>query len=481
MGKFGKLWIVVVAAVASQSVGYSQGPTDFQGTWLLLEPEMAPPPPAGLVPLAAPQGRGGRGGGRGGFAGSADVAVPGGGRDGFDAVLQITAAAGEMTVAANVDYQDPRIEGRAHAYRLDGRETTFEDPAGTIRATAALADGRITVTWHRSYASPLGDVTLTTKDVYIRSGDYLYFDRTENPPGGGVSRRVATYKRIDPKLLSSGSLALAAEVQPQPIVNTAGNAGDGTCPSNPAQFHQCAQERMKTFTPPKRADGTPNLEGYWTTSGAFANVIEEHGPGFALQGAPSIIVDPADGKIPYQKWAFDERTIRRRVENAIHDPQGRCFPAGVPHNMYVPYGAAGLQFLQTKDLFTILWEYDHYVRLVPLDGRPHISTRIELWDGDSIGRWEGNTLVVDTTNLNGKSWLDLSGDFTGKAHVVERFTLVDENTIHYQATIDNPEVFTRPWTISFPYSRVKTKGIEILEQACHEDNQDVTHIRGNRQ
>jgi hypothetical protein len=96
---------------------------------------------------------------------------------------------------------------------------------------------------------------------------------------------------------------------------------------------------------------------------------------------------------------------------------------------------------------------------------------VRLWQGDSRGRWEGNTLVVDVTNSNGLTWLDNAGNFFSNAlHVVERFTLVDPNTIHYEARIEDPKVYTRPWTIAFALTRNTEPGFELLEVACHEGN-----------
>ena len=100
---------------------------------------------------------------------------------------------------------------------------------------------------------------------------------------------------------------------------------------------------------------------------------------------------------------------------------------------------------------------------------------MRLWQGDSLGRWEGDTLVVDTANLNGKTWLNEGGQIVSHAeHVVERFTPVDANTINYEATVTDPIVYTRPWTLAFPIKRQKG---ELLEVACLEDDQDLAHLK----
>jgi hypothetical protein len=114
-------------------------------------------------------------------------------------------------------------------------------------------------------------------------------------------------------------------------------------------------------------------------------------------------------------------------------------------------------------------------RQISLDRRQHIPDTIRLWQGDSLGRWEGDTLVVETRNLNGKTWLNEVGDIVSHAEtVVERFTPVNAERITYQATVTDPVVYTRPWTIEVPLNR---QADELLEVACHEDNQDLQHLK----
>ena len=117
-------------------------------------------------------------------------------------------------------------------------------------------------------------------------------------------------------------------------------------------------------------------------------------------------------------------------------------------------------------------------RQIPLDGRDHIPDDIRLWNGDSVGRWEGDTLVVETTNMNGKAWLNEVGDVvTHTQTVVERFTPLDADTITYQATVTDPIAYTAPWTMEVPLNR---RDDEILEVACLEDNQDLEHLKDVR-
>jgi hypothetical protein len=112
-------------------------------------------------------------------------------------------------------------------------------------------------------------------------------------------------------------------------------------------------------------------------------------------------------------------------------------------------------------------------RVIPLDGRPHIGTSLALWNGDARGRWDGNTLVIETTNQNARNFLDQRGRFyTEEARVTERFTRIDVDTIMYEATIDDPDVYTRPFTIAFPFRRNALKVAEVWEEACYESNEE---------
>jgi hypothetical protein len=173
-----------------------------------------------------------------------------------------------------------------------------------------------------------------------------------------------------------------------------------------------------------------------------------------------------------QAWAEAQRKIN--VERWVNH-NAACLLSGVPGVMYVSGGP--YQFIQTADHLLIQTEEAHGYRIIALDGRPHIGGGLQLWRGDSRGRWEGNTLVIDTTNQTGKSYLDQRGRFfTEEARVVERLTLVDANTIHYQATVEDANVFTRPWTIALAFRRNTEPGLELWEEACHEDNRSLRHI-----
>ena len=225
---------------------------------------------------------------------------------------------------------------------------------------------------------------------------------------------------------------------------------------------------------PRMPDGTPNLQGTWSdTASGGSWGLEEHAPRFGFPGGPSLIADPPDKTLPYQVWARKEQQDRLLDVRAHEDPTAHCFVAGVPRTMYT---AGTPQILQPPGYIVILYDRWSY-RIIPLGDRPHLPDHVRLWMGDSIAHWEGDSLVIDTTNLNGKSWLSEIGDvISHRAHVVERLTMVDANRIQFEATVDDPLVYTRPWTMAFAYNR--GRGDLLLEQACHEGNQAVKLMKG---
>jgi hypothetical protein len=215
-----------------------------------------------------------------------------------------------------------------------------------------------------------------------------------------------------------------------------------------------------------------DLNGFYQADHGGANWgLEPHKELFTA-GGRGVLVEPA--KMPYQPWAIEERASRNLPERGYDDPTAHCFVGGVPRAIYVP---SPFYIMQTSAYVVILHERMAW-RIIPLDGRPHLPERIRLWMGDSVGWWDGRTLVVETTNLNGKTWLNEVGDvLSHAATVVERFTPIDEKTVRYAATVDDPVVYTRPWTIAMPLRREPG---ELLEVACLEDNQDLQHLKDVR-
>jgi hypothetical protein len=268
------------------------------------------------------------------------------------------------------------------------------------------------------------------------------------------------------RTLAAGVLMLAVSVNMTWAQGRA-PATAGGCPLEPAKFHECALPKTRTFTPPLTPDGRPDMQGYWER--AFTSQdVEEHVAGFGVQAGPSLVIDTPDRKIPYQPWALE---FRKTIVERFISPLAGCFPPGIPRDLVAP---AAHQIVQTPGYVMHLLEYSHSYRIIPTTGEAHVGTAIKLWQGNSRGRWEGNTLVVDVTNTNGLAWLDNAGNFVSDAlHVVERFTLIDRDTIHYEARLEDPKVYTRPWTMVAALTRNKEPGFEIWEQACHEGNQSV--------
>jgi hypothetical protein len=257
----------------------------------------------------------------------------------------------------------------------------------------------------------------------------------------------------------------------------------GGCPGTPAAFHRCAIEKAKTFNPPRTPSGKPDLHGYWRSRLAQAFSVEGVSGSEPLVGslvmpwtvAPAMVVDPPDGKIPYQPWAVTVGRIGQNYEKYI-DPRTACGSGGVPRLALQDAN----QILQPAGDDFVLWLFeDHHVyRSIAMDGRPPLATAIKVTNGDSRGRWEGNTLVIDVTNLNGHTWFDDAGNFyTDAAHLIERLTLIDRDTIHYAVTVQDPKVYTRPWTLTWALVRAAEPGFELLEEACREGERDLPRIR----
>ena len=247
----------------------------------------------------------------------------------------------------------------------------------------------------------------------------------------------------------------------------------GDCPRDNVSFHTCALAKAKTYMPPRTADGQPDIQGVWRGQGGGVENIEEHAGNGDVNAGPTWVVDTPDGKIPYQPWALQQR--KENWDKYI-DPNVPCLSSGVPRMLYTP---GDITIAQTKDAFVIEHSRSHTFRVIPLGSQPRIDSSVRLWLGTSRGHWDGNALVVDVTNQNGKTWLDQAGNFfSAGVHVVERFTMIDANTIHYEARIDDPTVYTRPWTMVFAIRRTPDPRYEVFEEACHEGERDTEQLLG---
>jgi hypothetical protein len=250
------------------------------------------------------------------------------------------------------------------------------------------------------------------------------------------------------------------------------------------------------WTVGRTPDGQPDLQGMWTNydQTPFEQLrpeeIEPRGPAVSTQDwliqdsptsprRPSMVVDPPDGRVPLKREAMQRRDAAFALDpNALerYGPWERCITRGVPGSMWPGAYNNGHQIIQTPGYVILHSEMIHEARVIPLDGRPHLGAGVRQWDGDSRGRWDGDTLVIDTTDFNGKGWIATNAasgrlrgiELTQAAHVVERLTRVSENTIQYEATIDDPNIYTATWKVAFPLN--KDAPYRIFEYACHEGN-----------
>ncbi|MGH9255331.1 MAG: hypothetical protein ACRD3C_12270 [Vicinamibacterales bacterium] len=254
-------------------------------------------------------------------------------------------------------------------------------------------------------------------------------------------------------------------------------AGPAVGQGREAAATQPAQSRP--WPPARLADGQPDVQGVWAAqAGGSVSLSNPISGGMDLQRRvsgkdlrlPSRVIDPPDGLVPYQPWA----AARQKQQEAVYDrptrpehidTQHRCLLGGIPR-LYT--NVPPFRILQPAGAVVFIFDEYHAYRVIPLDGRPHIAPDVKLWMGDARGRWEGTTLVVDTTNLKGTR-LSFTGDFfSDNVHVVERITFVDADTMHYEATVDDPTVFTRPWTMRVVEKRRPYE--EPWESACWEGN-----------
>jgi hypothetical protein len=279
-----------------------------------------------------------------------------------------------------------------------------------------------------------------------------------------------------------------------------------------------AEASSKTWTPSRTPDGQPDLQGFWSNvsitplerpaefagkefltdqelaqnerkaeqpksveslGGTIAHYdfiqfgLDSTQAKHALNRRTSLVVDPPDGRIPpftpEARKRSTERAAQRKKRGAYDGPETRnlsercIFMAEGPPMLPEAYNS-NLQIQQGPGYVAILQEEIHDVRIIPLDGRPHVGPKIRQYMGDSRGRWEGNTLVVDTTNFTGRTSFQGS---TENLHVVERFTPLDPDTILYEFTVEDPATWARPWTAQLPITRIPGP---IYEFACHEGN-----------
>jgi hypothetical protein len=225
--------------------------------------------------------------------------------------------------------------------------------------------------------------------------------------------------------------------------------------------------------PPDDARSDPSVHPPWWL---------DYGRTVVATRRSSLIVDPPDGRIPPVTADAQARAAERRAAAKGRGPADspedrslweRCITRGLPEGMLPAGYNNNVQFVQTPGYVVIVSEMIHDARIVPIDGRPHAPATIRSWLGDSRGRWDGNTLVVETKNFSPKT--NFRGA-SGNLRLVERFTRIDRGTIEYRVTMDDPGTWTRPWTVTFPL--VRSDG-HIYEYACHEANYGLQNILKN--
>ena len=235
-------------------------------------------------------------------------------------------------------------------------------------------------------------------------------------------------------------------------------------------------------------DGKPDLSGIWQALNTANWDLEDHnmapGPFWqlgAIGGVPPGLGVVEGGTIPYQPWAaakkkekFESRLVADVYRPEVGDPELKCYLPGVPRANYMPYP---FQIVQTPRYVLMVYTYANANRIIHMEN--HEEPPVGTWMGWSNGRWEGDTLVVDVTGLNGYSWFDRAGNFASEnVHVVERYTRIGSDHLEYEATIEDPTVFTRPWKIRMPlYRIVDEDNAQILGYRCLELAEEALYGR----
>ncbi|MFO6448342.1 hypothetical protein ACLBKU_14510 [Erythrobacter sp. NE805] len=213
---------------------------------------------------------------------------------------------------------------------------------------------------------------------------------------------------------------------------------------------------------PRAADGKPDFSGIWQVLGEADYDLEPHAGRRDAPPGPGVV---DTGRIPYTPEALERRN-RNFAVRATEDPRLKCWVLGVPRGVYYP---APFQIFQRDKDLTLVHQFGNQVRTIRKDGSDHPEEKQqEFWLGDSRARWEGDTLVVDVVDFNEETWLDRAGNFHGPdLHVVERWSFLDANTIAYSATLDEPGIYTRPWTVSVQLHRRRDPGFQLIEDYCY--------------
>jgi hypothetical protein len=208
---------------------------------------------------------------------------------------------------------------------------------------------------------------------------------------------------------------------------------------------------------PRTADGKPDFSGFWQVIGSADWNIQDHSAEKGIPGGQGIVVG---NEIPYLPAAAEKRKANYEHRDT-EDPGLKSYVPGVPRIVYTPFP---FQIVQTPTETDILYEYVHAVRHLYTNKNEHPAGHIDFWLGDSRGHWEGDTFVVDVTDFSDQTWFDHAGNFHSDAlHVVERYSFLDADHINYEATIEDPKTFSKPWKIDVVLYRHVEKNFQLLD------------------
>jgi len=229
--------------------------------------------------------------------------------------------------------------------------------------------------------------------------------------------------------------------------------------NDPALPHTADGKIDMSAPAPKKADGKSDLSGIW----------QAPGPKYLVD----LTADMKPGELPIQAWALALTNERKSGIHAAEESDANCLPQGIPKINATP---VPFKFVQEGPVVAILYEAFGQWRQIFMDGRKLPNDVNPTWLGYSVGRWDGDALVVDTTGFNGKTWLDQAGHPATEAlHVTERFRRRDFGHLDIQVTIDDPKAYTKPWTVTETMALIPNT--ELIEFVCNENERDMTHLR----
>lgn len=238
-----------------------------------------------------------------------------------------------------------------------------------------------------------------------------------------------------------------------------------------------ASALAQAYRAPRSADGHADLNGIWEALNTANWDLQDHSPQAgpmwetgAIGAVPAGESVVEGGAIPYLPAALQKKQTNF-TNRRTSDPEAKCYMPGIPRANYMPYP---FQIVQSPQGILFVYEYASSNRFVNM-GKP-IEAGSDTWMGTNNGHWEGDTLVIDVTGLNGLAWFDRAGDYASdQLHVVERWSRSDRDHLQYEATVEDPKVFSRPWKISMPLYRRVEKNAQILEFKCVEFAEELLY------